>query len=247
MSRGSRTAHQLVVVERDGSKVERPFVVERMLNLGSATRDPETAVGHQREVAEAGVRIAFDVPAPRIYPIDVSALTTDDRVGVHGRRTSGEAEIGLLVDDELYIGVGSDHTDRDVERFSILWSKQACPNVLGREIWRWRDVREHWDECVLTSTVDGKPYQETPVSAFLTPEAILELVAERANAQGPGLAVFCGTIVSLTGHLGFGDRWECQLTDPVLGRQISVGYDLTYLMEEIREEYRVPVFREGEG
>jgi len=245
MGETSSAPRTLVVVERDGSQVERPFTVERMLNLGSATRDPQTAVGHQREVAEAGVRIAFDVPAPRIYPIATFALTTEEIVEVHGRRTSGEAEIVLLVDDEIYIGVGSDHTDRDVERYSILWSKQSCPNVLGRRLWRWRDVRDHWDECVLSSTVDGRPYQETPVSAFLPPADILDIVAERADARGPGLVVFCGTIVALRGHLEFGDRWECHLTDPVLDRQLSLRYRLVNLMDGIREGYRVPVFREG--
>ena len=247
MGETSSALRTLVVVERDGSEVERPFAVNRMLNLGSATRDPQTAVGHQREVAEAGVRIAFEVPAPRIYPIGTWALTTGDRVEVHGRRTSGEAEIVLVVDDELYVGVGSDHTDRDVERFSILWSKQSCPNVLGRKLWRWRDVRDHWDECVLSSAVDGRPYQETPVSAFLPPTEILDLVAERADARGPGLVVFCGTIVSLSGHLEFGDHWECHLMDPVLGRRLSLGYRLVYLMDGVREGYRVPVFRQEES
>jgi len=232
---------QLLVVNRDGAEVERTFTVDRLLNLGSATRDPDTAAGHQREVAEAGVRIAFDVPAPRIYPIGSWALTTQERIGVHGPRTSGEAEIVLLADDELYIGVGSDHTDRDLERHSILWSKQACPNLLGRRVWRWRDVRDHWDECVLSSEVDGKPYQETPVASFLPPAEILDIVADRAAATAPGLVVFCGTIVSLTGQLGFGDDWSCRLADPVLGRELTVSYRVVQLMELVREPYRVPV------
>jgi hypothetical protein len=59
--------------------------------------------------------------------------------------------------------------------------------------------------------------------------------------------VFCGTIVSLSGHLEFGDRWECHLTDPVLNRRLSLDYRLAYLMDGVREGYRVPVFREGEG
>jgi 4-hydroxyphenylacetate 3-monooxygenase len=240
------TARRLTVVERDGAQRERWFEVARMLNLGSATRDPRQAVPHQDEVAEAGVRIAFDVPAPRIYPIGAWALTTDERIGVQGARTSGEAEIVLLVDDQLYIGVGSDHTDRDVERFSIMWSKQACPNVLGRRLWRWRDVRDHWDECRLSSTLDGEPYQDNSVAMFLPPPEILEVVAARTTAAGPGLVVFCGTAAALTGHLGFGSRWECRLTDPVLGRELVVGYEVTDVIGAVHPPFRVPV-RGGDG
>ena len=52
-----------------GNELSRTISINRNYNLGSATRDPETAKAHQEEVAVAGVAIAFDVPAPRIYPI----------------------------------------------------------------------------------------------------------------------------------------------------------------------------------
>ncbi|WP_344613733.1 DUF2848 family protein [Dactylosporangium salmoneum] len=235
------TRREFVVVERDGALTPRPFDLTRMFNLGSATRDAAAAVAHQDEVAEAGVRIAFDVPAPRIYPIGTWALTSDERIDVQGSRTSGEVEIVLLVDDELYIGVGSDHTDRDIERYSILWSKQSCPNVIGNRLWRWRDVREHWDECRLSSTIDGRVYQDVPVSVFLPPERILEVVAERTTATGPGMMIFCGTYVSVTGHLDFGTRFECRLADPVLGRELNAGYDVVEIRAAVRPGFRVPV------
>ena len=57
----------------DGTSRTETFEVRRMYNLGSATRDPNTAVAHQQEVALSGIHIAFDVPAPRIYPIALDA------------------------------------------------------------------------------------------------------------------------------------------------------------------------------
>ncbi len=223
----------------------RGFAVARMYNLGSATRDPVVAEDHQREVADAGVRIAFDVPAPRIYPIAPWALTTGDEVAVQGPRTSGEVEIVLVVDDELYVGVGSDHTDRDLERVSIPWSKQSCPNVVAPRLWRWRDVADHWDVCTLTSTVDGRPYQDTSVAQFLHPDDVLATVRDRADVPERGVVVFCGTIVSVTAQLGFGSRWSFALRDPVLRRSLEHTYDVVELMGEIRPGFRVPLTAAG--
>ena len=75
------------VVTKQASVSQR-FPVKRMYNLGSATREASVAVHHQEEVARAGVTIALHIPAPRIYPIDAFAMTTEDTIGVHGLRTS---------------------------------------------------------------------------------------------------------------------------------------------------------------
>lgn len=125
--------------------------IRRLYNLGSATRDPESARAHQDEVAHIGVKIALDVPAPRIYPLSPDVLTTADAIEVQGERTSGEVEIVLVKTDDLYVGVGSDHTDRALEKVSILWSKQACANVLAPRLWRFSEIASHWDSCRLRS------------------------------------------------------------------------------------------------
>ena len=64
----------------DGKTENRSVTLNRMYNFGSATRNPEDAVAHQEEVAKVGVGIAFDVPAPRVYPISPHNLVTDDEV-----------------------------------------------------------------------------------------------------------------------------------------------------------------------
>jgi hypothetical protein len=235
------TTVEVTIAGADGSQSRRVVEVRRQYNLGSATRDAATAEHHQQEVAKAGIKIAFDVPAPRIYPIGPWALTTDGQVTVQGARTSGEVEIVLVVDDEVYVGVGSDHTDRELERVSIPWSKQVCPNVLAPVLWRWADVRGHWDSCTLACDLDGEPYQRVGVEAFLDPDAVLEILRERADVPDAQFAVFCGTYVSLSGSLGFGSEWSFSLEDPVLGRSISHAYEVVGLLDELQEGYRVPL------
>lgn len=213
-----------------------------VLNMGSATRDAAVAKLHQDEVALHGVRIATHVPAPRLYPMAVDGVSTGDRVEVHTAETSGEVEIVLVFADRLYVGVGSDHTDRLLERASIPWSKQACANVIAPVVWPFDEIAESWDGCVLRSWVDGRLYQEVGVDAFLRPERIREILAERAPGfpQRDSLA-FCGTIVSVDKRLGFGSRWEFEMEDPANGRRIRHGYDVVDMFDMIRPEYRVPV------
>ena len=235
------SSFEATIITQAGA-ASRRFEVRRMYNLGSATRDAAVAVDHQEEVARAGVRIALHVPAPRIYPIDAFALTTGNAVGVHGPRTSGEVEIVLVVSDRLYVGVGSDHTDRDLERASIVWSKQINPNVLAPTLWDYEEIADHWDACVMRSTVDGRPYQDVSVSAFLSPPDILRILRERVPGMpARDVVVFCSTIVALDKELGFGDRWQFEMEDPVLHRKISHTYQVEPLFSEIAEAYRVPL------
>jgi len=228
------------VEEPTGRRAEL-LSVRRMYNFGSATRDPAVAVAHQQEVAHSGIHIALSVPAPRIYPIASHAITTGNEVFVHNAETSGEVEIVLIEADQLYVGVGSDHTDRALERTSILWSKQACPNVLAPVLWRWADVAAFWDRCMLRAWVDGRPYQEVEAARFLSPPDMLRILRERvADVPARNFVLFGGTIVALDKKLGFGRRWEFALTAPD-GREIRHAYQVTNILDEVREGFRVPL------
>jgi|SRR6185312_15192090 len=221
------------------------FAPVRIYNLGSATREKKSADAHQEEVADIGVKIAFDRPAPRIYPMDTPIVTTADRIGVLNDQTSGEVEIVLVVADDLYIGVGSDHTDRILEKTSILWSKQACANVTAPELWRFSEIEAHWDSCRLTMEYDGKPYQDVAAGVFLPPRRILEILKERLlKMPDRDFLVFCGTYATVDKKIHFGARWSFALRDPVLNRTIEHAYTTTNLLEEVRSEHRVPLMAE---
>lgn len=232
----------LTAVSLTGDRSPVHLDLQAAMNMGSATRDAAVAKLHQDEVALHGVAIATHVPAPRLYPMAVDGVTTGERVEVHTEHTSGEVEIVLILADQLYVGVGSDHTDRLLERASIPYSKQACANVLAPEIWPYAEMKENWDASVLRSWVDGRLYQEVSVSAFLKPEDVLDVLAERAPGfPKAGAVAFCGTIVSVDKRLGFGSRWEFEIEDPVGGRKIRHGYDVVDLFAAIKPDYRVPV------
>ena len=47
------------IASLDGTTKDADLPLKRMYNLGSATRDPNTAVAHQQEVAKSGIHIAF--------------------------------------------------------------------------------------------------------------------------------------------------------------------------------------------
>ena len=38
-------------------------------------------------------------------------------------------------EDDILVGVGSDHTDRVLERTSLAKSKQICKNVVSSRVW----------------------------------------------------------------------------------------------------------------
>lgn len=231
------------VASRTGGDSKQDFPIRRMYNFGSATRDPQTAVAHQEEVAKSGIYIAFDVPAPRIYPIGRHSFTMEDEVFVQTEKTSGEVEIVLHMADQLYVGVGSDHTDRALETVSIPGSKQACPNHLAGTLWPYAEIADHWDECVLKAWVDDRLYQDVSVAAFMKPEVIIDTLRERVGGvPDRDFTVFCGTIVSVDKALGFGAHWKYSLEDPVTSRNITGDYDVVNILSEVRDGFQVPFF-----
>lgn len=228
-------------VEEPTGRVVQHFSIRRMYNLGGATRDPSTAASHQQEAARSGIAITSAGPAPQIYPVANHAITIDDEVFVHGSQTSGEVEIALVETDRLYVGVASDHTDRALERISIPWSKQICPNILAPVLWRWEDMVGLWDRCVLRAHIDGRLYQEVEAGAFLSPPDMLRILRERTdNVPGRGLVVLGGTAPTLGGRLEFGTQWEISITAPD-GRAIRHTYRVANLLGELHEGFRVPL------
>ena len=206
------------------------FPVRRVVNAGYTGRNQESVHAHIAELAHEGV------PPPRAVPIALpfltANLTTANEIEVIGDRTSGEVEYVLILHDgDIFVGVGSDHTDRALERQSILKSKQMCANVLSREVRRYQDVRNYWDELVLrswTQPAAGEPevlYQESTLSSMLPPETLIDLVRSRLlDQQDEGLVIFSGTISTCGGTPIHGESFRGELFDPRTGRRLSFAY-----------------------
>jgi hypothetical protein len=167
-----------------------------------------------------------------IFPVLSHNITTSDGIEVLGDKTSGEAEYVLLLEgDRIYVGVGSDHTDRDLESYSIVHSKQICPNVMSSDLWNYDDVRDSWDDLVLQSWVKTEDseeetlYQEASLGTIIAPENLIALIRSRLrDGSAEGLVVFSGTVPVLTGEMVYANYFRCALTDPRAGASLTCEY-----------------------
>jgi hypothetical protein len=151
---------------------------------------------------------------------------------VLGQDSSGEVEpVVVATADGLWIGIGSDHTDRKAEAAGIALSKQLCGKPIGRQLWFYADVEGHWDDLVLRSwaAIDGTRvlYQESAVSSLRTPRDLIRKFAS-ADTLPPGMLMFCGTPGAI-GGIRPAARFEMELHDPVLNRSLTHAYDVEVL------------------
>lgn len=202
------------------------FEIADVVLAGYTGRDQEAVRAHIDELAAHGVAGPERVPA--FYRVTPGLVVVADRIDVLGPETSGEVEFILLhAAGELWLGLGSDHTDRGLERESVTHAKQACPKVVAPGLWRYADVAPHWDRLVLRSFVgaERRLYQEGPVTAMLDPEDILTRVRARAGDDRDRRLVFSGTL-ALAGELSFDERFAAELHDEQTGRRLALEYTI---------------------
>jgi hypothetical protein len=173
---------------------------------------------------------------PIFYRVAATLLTTDTEIEVAGADSSGEVEFVLFgLADGLWVGVGSDHTDRAVERTGVTISKQLCAKPVAPTVWRYEDVAEHWDRLVLRSFAHRQGarhlYQEGPLAAMRHPEELMRLYLGFGGVLPAGAAMFGGTL-PVRGEPGPAEAFEIELADPVLGRALSHQYRVRQLPVE---------------
>ena len=129
-------------------------------------------------------------------------------------------------------GVGSDHTDRKVEAYDITVSKQMCDKPLAPVFWDLADIESHWEKLMLQSwSISGTTkilYQEGSVAAMTPPRELMALYRHAGAGLPDNCLMFCGTLPA-KGGLRCDTSFEFSLRDPVLGREIAHGYDVTVL------------------
>lgn len=203
--------------------------IEQAVIAGWTGRDAEAVEKHIKELEVLGVKRPATTPI--FYRVGAARLTTDASIEVLGEKSSGEVEFVLLqMQGALWVGTGSDHTDREVEAYGVSVSKQMCEKPIAPVFWRFDDVADHWDRLLLRSyaTIDGSRllYQEGPVGAMRHPEDLLARF-DRSGLPESAL-MFCGTL-PVHGGLRPAQRFEFELEDPVNGRKIQHGYDVVSL------------------
>lgn len=214
---------------RDGAPPQAE--IRTLVIAGWAGRDRAAVMHHVEELAALGVAPPSSVPL--YYRASAAALTAAPRVQVLGGESSGEAEAVVLnLGGRLWVGIGSDHTDRRVESYSVAVSKQMCPKPIGAELWSFEAVAGHWDELILRSwaTIGGERvlYQEGAVAGLLPPRTLIEGWEREFAPFADGTAMFCGTVAAI-GGIRPSTRFEIELEDPVKGRKLSHAYDLDIL------------------
>ena len=229
----SPTHLNLRVRQRIGADAPLSFTADCLTCCGWVGRDRAALQAHIDELAHLGV------PPPTRVPIYMNfstyLLTVDDEITVVSDRSSGEVEYVLLCrGGDVWVTVGSDQTDRDIETKSISASKQMYAKCLAQECWPYGDVRDHWDTLVLRCwvTKDGARtlYQEAPLESILAPEELFARVPDRRPEEG--LVLFSGTIAT-RGGLVYGDAYDLELEDPRLGRSIGMTYRVTILPQHV--------------
>jgi len=203
------------------------FVPQRVIITGYTGRDQESVRAHIHELAAHGIPAPLEIPT--IFRTTLDRLTTESEVEVLGGHTSGEAEVVFLVSgDDIWVTLGSDHTDRGLEKVDIVASKQVCPKPVSAEVWRYADVRDRWDSLVLRSWVGAagreRLYQEGRMSAVLAPEDLLAVLRGRVGKLVDGAAIYSGTIPLLGGVFLAKPYFEAELFDESAGRSLRCAY-----------------------
>ncbi len=222
-----------VQVTGSGEKAVTVPVADLVI-AGWTGRDPAAMEAHMAELEAIG--IARPKTAPIFYRVSEDLLTQDDTIRVVGEDSSGEVEFFILaLADGLWMGLGSDHTDRKVEAYNVTVSKQACAKPIAQNLWFYDDVIEHWDQLVLRSfaheTGGRTLYQEGPVTTMLPPEELIGRYLPKTGDLEANTLMFCGTL-AVQGGVRPMAGFEIELEDPIVGRKISHRYAIGTLPNE---------------
>jgi hypothetical protein len=217
-----------LTLQRPESSEPLTFNFTRMINAGYVGRDQEVVRKYIAELAAKGIPGPKSTPV--LFPVNPRALVIDEDIEVYGSQTAGEVEYVLLIQDAqtIYVGMGSDHTDRLLEETDIPRSKQICPNVMSPVVWLLSDVVPHWDELTFDSQVvkDGETIanQDGRLATILNTESLMAFVRSKVGDDLGGTLIFSGTVGTISGQYIYGERFIAGLHDPILNRSLSVNY-----------------------
>jgi Protein of unknown function (DUF2848) len=222
-----------LTLQNSGAAMADAVGIDDAIVAGWTGRDAAAVEKHITELEALGVRRPATTPI--FYRVSAARLTTATEIEVVGAHSGGEVEFVLLQHGgRLWVGTGSDHTDREVEAYGVTVSKQMCDKPVAPVFWAFDDVAPHWDRLTLRARViengERKIYQEGPVAAMLNP---LDLIGRCALPAGKvqlpeNTLMFCGTLAA-RGGVRPTERFEFEIEDPVLGRSIAHSYSVRIL------------------
>lgn len=209
----------------------RTVAPRRLVVAGWTGRDAAAIEHHIEELEALGVPRPSSVPL--YYRVGANLLTQAPAIEALGQESSGEAEPVLFASGgEWWLTVGSDHTDRKVESYSVAVSKQMCAKPVATSAWRWADVAGYQDELQLRSRIleDGAwvSYQQGSFSAIRPLASLRDGIFAAEDAAQEGVFMTCGTLGALPNARGEGIRpapqMEIEVHDPRRKRSIVHRY-----------------------
>jgi hypothetical protein len=224
-------AHVLSLLLHNRSGSSRTDVaIDQAVIAGWTGRNAAAVEKHIRELEALGVKRPASTPI--FYRVSAARITATDTIEAVGENSGGEVEFVLLEHaGRLWVGTGSDHTDREVEKYGVTVSKQLCDKPIAREFWSYDDVAPHWDRLVLRAHVveNGRRvlYQEGTVAAMIAPKDLISRY-DKSGELPPGTIMFGGTLAA-QGGVRPANEFAFELEDPVLGRKIAHAYKVRTL------------------
>lgn len=204
-----------------------------VVNAGYAGCDQAVVKAHIDELAAIGVSVPKCTPT--FYPVPLMQLSQSNVLQVGHGQTSAEVEYVFIQSaGKQYITVGSDHSDRVLETYSVNAAKQICPNIVASTLWDYAEVCDHLSQLELVCEVYDqnawRSYQKGPVTALLAPEKLLELGHPVVPDGQDGVVLYSGTIPTI-GEITYANRWKIALFDKKLNRSITAEYTVEVLPE----------------
>ncbi|WP_017437676.1 DUF2848 family protein [Saccharococcus caldoxylosilyticus] len=210
----------------------KTLIINTCYCIGYSGRNKEHILSHIKELMALGVPEPKEIP--ELYPMRKSSITQESVIDVLGDQTTGEVEIVLIFgesEDEIYVTVGSDHTDRALETVDIHKSKLVCDKPFATTVWSLQDVIDHWDDLELVSYIkegnDWGLYQKSSVKSILPVNEIIRFLKNK-NVILRNCIVFCGTVPLINGFK-YANSYLMKIIDPVLENTISFQYQTNKL------------------
>ena len=212
-----------------GTQKTVQFEPEIVVIAGFTGKDRKTTEAHIKELSEEGVPVPETIPS--FYRIQNDLVTHEDSIRVMSRESSGEVEpVLFVISGKWYIGIGSDHTARDLERTGIAESKAACRKPVHSEVLEFDYVEKNWEKFILRSSVaiEGtvKKYQDGQLLQIIPVRNIVSDLEKNLGVKLHNSVVFLGTIPILEGKFVYGNAYHMEMENPEDGVQLSFKYSV---------------------
>ncbi len=223
------------ICNRDSTVQSEEFRFAHTCLFGWVGRDRKKIAEHIAELEAQGIRGPKEIPEHFIVAPFVN--TQQREIVCIGDKTCGEIELFFFVNgQEVYFGLGSDHTDRELETVDMVKSKGICQKPMSAQIWRYRDVKDHWDSLRLTAWQTDEQgsevlYQDSYLSEILALDDLL-VEAKKLYSDLDQVLIWSGTIPTKNG-LMYGSSFRGRLEDEVLGRSLSIQYQVKVVPADV--------------